>query len=66
MKRINQLLKDIQENGATKGIGKPKVLKIHFPGCYSRRIDDCNRLVYAVLPNGDIEIYQCKTHYGDK
>ena len=45
-KRINNLLRDISriENGFT-GIGKPEPLKGEFSGCWSRRIDDFNRLV---------------------
>ena len=29
VKRINDLIKDIQRNGSMKGIGKPEVLKYH-------------------------------------
>ena len=44
LKRINQLLKDIDRNGH-KGIGKPEPLKHEFQGFWSRRIDDTNRLI---------------------
>lgn len=63
LKRINQLLKDISRN-AFDGIGKPEPLKC-YGGFWSRRIDDCNRLVYKI-ENGQIEIIQCKGHYDDK
>lgn len=46
LKKINNLLADIQRNGVMQGIGKPEPLK-HRPG-YSRRIDDKNRLVYDI------------------
>lgn len=64
LKRINQLLKDIDRNGYT-GIGKPEPLKGDMKGYWSRRIDDVNRLVYRIADNR-IEILQCRSHYGDK
>ncbi|MDD2620080.1 MAG: Txe/YoeB family addiction module toxin [Syntrophomonadaceae bacterium] len=64
LKRINQLLKDIDRNGYD-GIGKPEPLKYEFQGFWSRRIDDSNRLVYRIV-NGQIEIAQCGSHYRDK
>lgn len=64
LKRINQLLKDIDRNGYT-GIGKPEPLKGDMKGYWSRRIDDANRLVYRIADNR-IEILQCRSHYGDK
>ena len=64
LKRINQLLQDINRNGY-EGIGKPEPLKGKFSGWWSRRIDDTNRLVYRIN-NGQIEIAQCRSHYGDK
>ncbi len=64
LKRINQLLKDIDRNGYD-GIGKPEPLKYDFRGFWSRRIDDNNRLVYRI-ENGQIEIAQCGSHYRDK
>ena len=63
LKRINLLLKDIGRN-SFDGIGKPEPLK-HYDGFWSRRIDECNRLVYKVS-EGQIEIIQCKGHYNDK
>ncbi|WP_082736095.1 Txe/YoeB family addiction module toxin [Syntrophomonas wolfei] len=64
LKRINQLLKDIDRNGYD-GIGKPEPLRYEFQGFWSRRIDDSNRLVYRIK-NGQIEIAQCGSHYRDK
>ena len=61
--RINKLIKDIMRNGCT-GIGKPEPLKGDLSGWWSRRIDDCNRIVYRI--SGEtIEIVQCGTHYRD-
>lgn len=64
LKRINQLLQDIERNGHT-GIGKPEPLKGNLQGYWSRRIDDCNRLVYRIVDD-KIEILQCRSHYGGK
>lgn len=63
LKKINELLRDIDRNNFS-GIGKPEPLK-NKEGCWSRRIDEKNRLVYKVL-DGSIEIIQCKGHYDDK
>ena len=61
LKRINELLKDIERNGYF-GIGKPEPLKGDLAGYWSRRIDNCNRIVYKI--SGDtIYIVQCRTHY---
>jgi toxin YoeB len=64
LKRINQLIKDIERNGYD-GIGKPEPLRGDFSGYWSRRIDDTNRLVYR-LQHGMIEFYAFRTHYDDK
>ena len=63
LRKINDLLKAIDRDGFS-GIGKPEPLKGR-EGCWSRRIDDKNRLVYKVL-DGQIEILQCRGHYEDK
>jgi len=64
LKKINELLKDIDRNGYT-GIGKPEPLKGDLAGRWSRKIDDKNRIVYRI-ENGIVRIYQCGSHYGDK
>ena len=38
VKRINQLIKDIERNGCMEGIGKPEPLTGDLQGEYSRRI----------------------------
>lgn len=63
LKRINQLLKDVDRNGY-EGIGKPEPLKGDLSGWWSRRIDGTHRLVYRIR-DGRVEITQCRTHYGD-
>lgn len=64
LKRINQLLRDIERNG-NSGIGRPEPLKGNFQGYWSRRIDESNRLIYRIVDDR-IEILQCRSHYGDK
>ena len=64
IKRINQLLKSIDRDGALQGIGKPKLLKHDKSGLYSRRIDEANRLVYEMSGN-QIIVKSCKGHYED-
>lgn len=62
LKRINLLLKDI-ERGRFDGIGKPEPLK-YRNGCWSRRIDEANRIIYQISED-EIIIFQCKGHYDD-
>jgi len=64
VKRINQLIKDIERNGCFDGIGKPEVLTGDLSGEFSRRIDEKNRLVYH-MEDKRIFIVQCKGHYQD-
>lgn len=64
VKRINQLLKSIDRDGAMQGIGKPELLKHGKSGLYSRRIDESNRLVYEMSDN-QIIVKSCKGHYED-
>jgi len=61
LKRINQLLKDIDRN-LYDGIGKPEPLKYNLQGFWSRRIDDVHRLVYKI-ENDNIIIIHCRGHY---
>ena len=66
LKKINSLLKDIERNGVGSGTGKPEALKGELSGCYSRRIDEKNRLIYRDGGDDIIEIYSLRGHYQDK
>lgn len=66
VKKINRLIADILRNGAMKGIGSPEQLKGDKSGCFSRRINEKDRLVYQVLSGDIVEIISCKGHYDDK
>ena len=62
LKRINLLIKEtLREPFA--GIGKPETLKANLAGFWSRRIDDSNRLVYAVDERA-LTVISCRYHYG--
>jgi len=63
LKRINNLLKDIDRNPFS-GIGKPESLKGDKQGYLSRRIDEANRIVYKV-EHDQVIIVQCGRHYED-
>ena len=63
LRRINQLLKDIQRNHF-EGIGKPEPLR-QKEGCWSRRIDEKNRLIYSIGEDDTIQILSCRGHYED-
>ena len=62
LKKINDLIKDIERNGSDKGIGEPEPLKGNLSEFWGRRIDEKNRLVYRVI-NNVLEIVICREHY---
>jgi toxin YoeB len=59
LKRINQLIKDIERNGNV-GIGKPEPLKYDLFGWWSRHIDNTHRLIYCI-EDDKIKISNCRT-----
>ena len=61
LRRINDLVKDIERNGLSSGIGKPEPLK--YRKGWSRRIDEANRLIYDIDENGNLLIAACRGHY---
>jgi len=63
IKRINRLLTDIDRNGY-KCTGKPEMLSGDLAGYWSVRIDDKNRIVFKIA-SGELEIWQCGSHYKD-
>lgn len=64
LRKINTLLKDIERNG-NEGIGKPEPLTGDLSGFWSRRINQKDRLIYA-LEMDQIIIIACRYHYDDK
>ena len=61
LKRINKLITDTKRS-PFEGIGKPESLKENLSGFWSRRVDESNRLVYAVN-DIHITIISCRYHY---
>lgn len=61
LRRINNLLHEITRTPYA-GAGKPEPLKGNLSGFWSRRIDECNRLVYRV-DQDTVTVCQCKGHY---
>ncbi|CAK8713920.1 Txe/YoeB family addiction module toxin [Candidatus Electronema halotolerans] len=61
LKRTNKLI-DAVKRDPFIGIGKPEALKENLSGFWSRRIDEANRLVYAVTDQY-ITIISCRYHY---
>jgi len=61
LRRINRLINDARRD-PFKGIGKPEPLRENLSGFWSRRIDETNRLVYAV-DDEYLTIIACRYHY---
>jgi len=61
LKRINRLIQDTMRT-PFEGIGKPEALRENLSGFWSRRIDETNRLIYAVDDNR-LTIISCRYHY---
>jgi len=59
--KITNLIREASRT-PEQGTGKPELLKHQYKGCWSRRISDEHRLIYAVSENA-IEIISCKYHY---
>ena len=61
LRRVNRLLADTLRD-PFDGIGKPEALKQNLARFWSRRIDDTNRLVYAVS-DSHLTVISCRYHY---
>ncbi len=61
LKRINKLLTEMQRT-PFEGVGKPEQLKDNLSGFWSRRIDESNRIVYAV-DDSQLTVISCRYHY---
>ena len=48
LKRINELIKDIERNGALNGIGKPEALK--YRKGFSRLVEELMKLTGLFMP----------------
>ena len=61
LKRINKLVAETIKEPFI-GIGKPESLRENLAGFWSRRIDESNRLVYAVNDEY-LTIFACRYYY---
>lgn len=61
VKKINDLIQDIQRYGFSNGIGKPEPLKGRK--AWSRRISQEHRLVYVGDAKHNLLIIACKGYY---
>lgn len=61
LRRINKLIEDAKRQ-PFDGLGKPEPLKGNLSGYWSRRINDTDRLVYAVSDSA-LTILMCRYHY---
>lgn len=64
-KKLNALLKDIGRHPET-GIGQVECLKGSGGKKYSRRINEKDRIVYTIEPDGSARIQSLLGHYDDK
>jgi toxin YoeB len=67
LKRINALIESALRT-PFEGLGKPEPLVGDLSGFWSRRIDEKNRLVYAVDGKGGtraMTVVSCRFHDGD-
>ena len=63
LKRINELLRDALRQPFA-GLGKPEPLRFELTGCWSRRINQEDRLVYRLDAQGTtLIVLQCRYHY---
>jgi len=60
-KRVNQLIKEISRT-PFEGIGKPEPLHGEMGGFWSRRVNEKNRIIYAV-DETTVHIAACRGHY---
>lgn len=66
LERINALIESALRT-PFEGIGKPEPLSGDLSGFWSRRIDEKNRLVYALDGKADaraMSVISCRFHYG--
>lgn len=61
LKKLNRLINEACRD-PFNGIGKPEPLKENYSGLWSRRVDEKNRLVYAIADD-EIRIVGCRFHY---
>ncbi len=61
-KNLCKILKEMQKNDPSQGIGKPELLKYDLSGFWSRRLSQKDRLIYKFDENS-IYIFAIGGHY---
>ncbi|MGL4294044.1 MAG: Txe/YoeB family addiction module toxin [Bacteroidales bacterium] len=65
VKRLEELLNELSLH-PENGIGKPEELDGPWSGCWSRRINEKNRLVYQIdSKNKEVTVLKAIGHYND-
>ena len=63
-KSLCKLIRDMQRNSPTEGLGKPEALKENLPGFWSRRISQKDRVIYK-FTSESIHIFAIGGHYDE-
>ncbi len=61
-KNICKIIKELQRDDPTKGLGKPELLKHNLKGLWSRRISQKDRIIYS-FDQKYIYIFALGGHY---
>lgn len=61
LNKISVLLNELTEH-PFEGTGKPELLKHNLSGCWSRRINQKDRLIYEVMEDS-VHIQSARGHY---
>ena len=61
LNKINKLIHDIKRT-PFEGVGKPEPLRYQLQGCWSRRINGEQRIIYEVVED-TVKIIACRYHY---
>lgn len=61
-KNLCKIIKELQRNDPTKGLGKPEALKHNLSGFWSRRLSQKDRLIYK-FDDTAIYIFAIGGHY---
>ncbi len=64
-KNLCEIIKEMQRNNPSKGIGKPEPLKHQLKGLWSRRLSQKDRVIYRFDENF-IYIFAIGGHYDDR
>ena len=64
-KNLCKILKEMQRNDPSKGLGKPEQLKHNLAGFWSRRLSRKDRVIYKFDTNS-INIFAIGGHYDQK